>query len=155
VPDLPEFDAAEFIGIDDDSVAAYLIEIIDAGDAALLASALGNLARARGMASIADAAGNSREALYKALPSAASVTPSALSSSSNGCLLKTPMPWPLMMPSRATTVSASAGAGKVRFTRARTNTAGHERALQVTCLIDSSRLIAVVRLRSPGWPLSS
>lgn len=67
IADLQEFDAAEFIGTDDASVAAYLTEIIAADDAALLASALGHVARSRGMASIAEAAGITREALYKAL----------------------------------------------------------------------------------------
>jgi probable addiction module antidote protein len=66
VADLPEFDAAQFLD-SEEAVASYLNEIIAADDAALLASALGDVARARGMASIAEAAGITREALYKAL----------------------------------------------------------------------------------------
>ena len=66
VADLPEFDAAPYLGIDE-AVAAYLTDILDANDPALLASALGDLARARGMSEIAKAAGLTREALYKAL----------------------------------------------------------------------------------------
>ena len=68
---LPEFNAAEFIGIDDESVVAYLTEIIAADDAALLVSALVDVARARGIASFAETAGITRRALARAcLPSA-------------------------------------------------------------------------------------
>ena len=49
------------------AIAAYLTDILEANDAALLASALGDIARARGMAEIAKTAGITREALYKAL----------------------------------------------------------------------------------------
>ncbi len=49
------------------SNAAYLTDILQANDAALLAAALGDIARARGMADIAKAAGLTRKALYKAL----------------------------------------------------------------------------------------
>ena len=66
VADLPEFDAAPYLG-SDEAVAAYLTDILQANDAALLASALGDIARARGMGEIAKAAGLTREALYKAL----------------------------------------------------------------------------------------
>ena len=48
-------------------VAAYLTDILEANDPALLASALGGIARVRGMGEIAKAAGLTREALYKAL----------------------------------------------------------------------------------------
>lgn len=64
--DLPELDLAEFLE-SEESVAAYLNDIMQADDPALLASALGDVARARGMAGIAAAAGITREALYKAL----------------------------------------------------------------------------------------
>ena len=66
VADLPEFDAAEYLD-NEVTIAAYLTDIIEANDASLLASALGNIARARGMTEIARAAGITREALYKAL----------------------------------------------------------------------------------------
>jgi probable addiction module antidote protein len=66
VADLAEFDAAPYLG-SDEAVAAYLTDILQANDAALLASALGDIARARGMGEIAKAAGLTREALYKAL----------------------------------------------------------------------------------------
>ncbi len=66
VDELPEFDASQFLD-SDASIAAYLNDILQTNDSALLASALGDIARARGMADIARAAGLSREALYKAL----------------------------------------------------------------------------------------
>lgn len=66
VADLPEFDFSEHL----DSEAAiidYLNAVLDDGDPALLAAALGDIARARGMTEIARASGLTREALYKAL----------------------------------------------------------------------------------------
>jgi probable addiction module antidote protein len=66
VEDLPEFDFAKYLD-DEESIAVYLTGILEANDAALLASALGDIARARGMTEIAKAAGITREALYRAL----------------------------------------------------------------------------------------
>ncbi len=66
VNDLPEFDPAQYLD-NEESIAVYLTGILEANDAALLASALGDIARARGMTEIAKAAGITREALYKAL----------------------------------------------------------------------------------------
>ena len=48
-------------------MAAYLRVVMEDGDPALLAAALGDVARARGMTQIAEVAGLTREALYKAL----------------------------------------------------------------------------------------
>ena len=64
--DLPEFDAAPYLD-SEQAIAAYLTDILEAGDPALLAAALGDIARARGMGEIAKASGITREALYKAL----------------------------------------------------------------------------------------
>ena len=64
--DLPEFDAASYLE-SEQAIAAYLTDILEAGDPALLAAALGDIARARGMVEIAKASGITREALYKAL----------------------------------------------------------------------------------------
>lgn len=64
--DLPEFDATPYLD-SEVAVAAYLTDILEANDAALLAAALGDIARARGMTEIAKSAGITREALYKAL----------------------------------------------------------------------------------------
>lgn len=66
ISELPEFDATHYLG-DDEAVAAYLTEVLEADDPGLLAAALGDIARARGMSEIAKAAGITREALYKAL----------------------------------------------------------------------------------------
>ena len=66
VADLPEFDAAKYLD-SEAAVAAYLTDILEANDPALLAAALGDIARARGMSEIAKASGLTREALYKAL----------------------------------------------------------------------------------------
>lgn len=66
VSELPEFDAAEYLD-DEQAIAEYLTAVIEDNDSALLAAALGDIARARGMTEIAKAAGMGREALYKAL----------------------------------------------------------------------------------------
>jgi probable addiction module antidote protein len=66
VADLPEFDLAEQLKTEED-IAAYLTMVIDEGDMAELAHALGVAARARGMSDVAKASGITREALYKAL----------------------------------------------------------------------------------------
>jgi probable addiction module antidote protein len=64
--DLPEFDAAPYLD-SEATIAVYLTDILDANNPALLAAALGDIARARGMSEIAKASGITREALYKAL----------------------------------------------------------------------------------------
>ncbi len=66
VANLPDFDAAPYLK-NERAMAAYLTDILQANDAGLLAAALGDIARARGMSEIAKAAGITREALYKAL----------------------------------------------------------------------------------------
>lgn len=66
VSELPEFDMAEHIKTEAD-IAAYLNLVLEEGDAAELAHALGVIARAKGMAEIAEKSGITREALYKAL----------------------------------------------------------------------------------------
>jgi probable addiction module antidote protein len=66
ISELPEFDAAEYLD-NEEAIAEYLTAMIETGDPALLAAALGDIARARGMSDIAAASGLTREALYKAL----------------------------------------------------------------------------------------
>ena len=66
VNNLPEFDAADYL-TDDQAMADYLTAVLEDGDGALLAAALGDIARARGMTDIAKSTGLTREALYKAL----------------------------------------------------------------------------------------
>jgi probable addiction module antidote protein len=66
INDLPELDFSEHLDTDE-SIAEYLAAILEDNDASLLAAALGDIAKARGMADIAKASGMTREALYKAL----------------------------------------------------------------------------------------
>ncbi|TPQ29493.1 addiction module antidote protein [Methylomonas koyamae] len=66
IADLPVFDITEHLD-SDQAIAEYLTVVLEEGDPAALAHALGSIARARGMTEIANAAGISREALYKAL----------------------------------------------------------------------------------------
>jgi len=65
---LNEFDPARYLD-DDEAIRDYLESILEEGDAGLLAAALGDIAKARGMSGIARDSGISREALYKALRS--------------------------------------------------------------------------------------
>jgi probable addiction module antidote protein len=60
------WDAAEHLKSDAD-IAAYLNAAFEDGDPALIAAALGDIARAKGMTAVARSAGLGRESLYKAL----------------------------------------------------------------------------------------
>jgi len=60
------FDAARYL-TDDSAIAQYMTAILETGDTDLLLVALGDVARARGMAQVAKDAGLGRESLYKAL----------------------------------------------------------------------------------------
>lgn len=51
----------------DEAVAEYLTAALEDGDPRLVAAALGDIARARGMTKIARETGLAREALYRAL----------------------------------------------------------------------------------------
>lgn len=66
ISELPEFDAAEYLN-GEQEVAAYLTAVLEENDPALLAAALGDIARSRGMTQVAKDSGITREALYKAL----------------------------------------------------------------------------------------
>ena len=66
IADLADFDPAKFLK-DNEDIAAYLTVVIEENDSSLLAAALGDIARAKGMTEIANVTGISREALYKAL----------------------------------------------------------------------------------------
>ena len=66
IASLSDFDAAEYLD-SEQAVAEYLTVVLEDNDASLLAAALGDIARARGMSEIAKKSGLSREALYKAL----------------------------------------------------------------------------------------
>lgn len=50
---------------DEADIVEYLRQVLEEGDSAELASALGHIAKARGMTEIAKASGIQREALYK------------------------------------------------------------------------------------------
>jgi probable addiction module antidote protein len=60
------WDAAETLRTNED-IADYLEAALEDGDPALIATALGNIARARGMTQLARDTGLGRESLYKAL----------------------------------------------------------------------------------------
>ena len=66
VSQLAEFDAAEYLNSEEE-LAAYLTTVLEENDPALLAAAIGDVARARGMSQVAKDSGIAREALYKAL----------------------------------------------------------------------------------------
>ena len=63
--ELPELDIAEILD-SEEVMAAYLSEILATGDSELIMSALGDIARAKGMTAIARESGLNRESLYKA-----------------------------------------------------------------------------------------
>lgn len=60
------FDMANYLG-NEEEVAEYLRQVLEDGDPAELAAALGDIARARGMTQLARDTGLSRESLYKSL----------------------------------------------------------------------------------------
>ena len=51
----------------EEAIAAYLDAVFEDGDPKLIAAAIGDVARARGMTEIAEKTGLSRESLYRAL----------------------------------------------------------------------------------------
>ena len=63
---LVAFDAAKYLN-DDEAIAEYMTAVLESDDPDLLLLALGDVARAKGMAQVARDAGLGRESLYKAL----------------------------------------------------------------------------------------
>ena len=61
-----KFDAVDYLD-SDEAIAAYLTAVMEEKDPQLLLAALGDIARARGMAGVAAATGLNRESLYKTL----------------------------------------------------------------------------------------
>ncbi|MFP5235804.1 MAG: addiction module antidote protein [Acidobacteriota bacterium] len=61
-----KWDPAEYLD-NPKAIVAYLEAAFEDGDPALIAAALGDIARAKGMTQLAAEAGVTREALYKAL----------------------------------------------------------------------------------------
>jgi probable addiction module antidote protein len=64
--DTTPWDPADHLRTDED-MAAYLEAALEEGDPTLVAAALGDIARAKGMTQVAREAGLGRESLYKAL----------------------------------------------------------------------------------------
>ena len=60
------WDPADHLKTEDD-MAAYLEAALEEGDPGLIAAALGDIARAKGMTQVARESGLGRESLYKAL----------------------------------------------------------------------------------------
>jgi probable addiction module antidote protein len=60
------FDAARYLK-DDAAIAKYMSAVLESDDPDLLLLALGDIARAKGMAQVAKDSGLGRESLYKAL----------------------------------------------------------------------------------------
>ena len=60
------FDAARYLD-SEDAIAEYMTAVLEVDDPVLLLLALGDVARAKGMAQVAKDAGLGRESLYKAL----------------------------------------------------------------------------------------
>ena len=63
---LHPFDAARYLQ-SDEAIAEYMTAVLEAEDPDLLLLAMGDIARAKGMAQVAKDAGVGRESLYKAL----------------------------------------------------------------------------------------
>ena len=59
ISELPEFDATRYLE-DEQDIAMYLTCVLEENDAALLAAALGDIAKARGMTEVAKKAGIDR-----------------------------------------------------------------------------------------------
>ncbi len=66
VTELPTFEASNYLR-DDEEMALYLSAMLEDGTPAEIAGALGDIAKARGMAKLAEDTGLSRESLYKGL----------------------------------------------------------------------------------------
>lgn len=67
---ISEFDAADYLD-SEEMIAEYLNQALTNGDTDLLLAAIGDVAKARGMAQVARDSGLSRESLYKALTAGA------------------------------------------------------------------------------------
>lgn len=61
-----KWDASKYLESEDD-IAAYLNAALEDGDTAIIAAALGDIARAKGMTQLAKETGITRDGLYKAL----------------------------------------------------------------------------------------
>ena len=66
--DFSKFDASEFLD-SEEVIAEFLSAALEDGNPDLFVAALGDVAKARGISSIAEASGLGRESLYKSLKS--------------------------------------------------------------------------------------
>ena len=66
MPKIKPFDASEFLD-DDEVVAEYLTAALEDPNPEVFLAAVGHVAKARGMTTIAETTGLGRESLYKAL----------------------------------------------------------------------------------------
>ena len=66
IADIPTFEVSNYLR-DDEDMALYLSAMLEDGTPAEIAGALGDIAKARGMAKLAQDTGLSRESLYKGL----------------------------------------------------------------------------------------
>jgi probable addiction module antidote protein len=69
IADMKVFDIADYLD-SEEMIAGYLAVVMEDNDPALLAAALGDVARARGMTQLARDTGLAREALYRSLSEA-------------------------------------------------------------------------------------
>jgi probable addiction module antidote protein len=65
-PEFSRYDAVDYLTSEED-INAYLEAALEDGDPALIAVALGDIAKARGISQLAKSTGLSREGLYKSL----------------------------------------------------------------------------------------
>lgn len=61
-----KWDASEYLAAEED-IAAYLNAALEDGDTSVMAAALGDIARVKGMTQLAKETGITRDGLYKAL----------------------------------------------------------------------------------------
>ena len=66
IADLKTFDVSDYLD-SEEKIAEYLAVVLEDNDPTLLAAALGDVARARGMTQLARDTGLAREALYRPL----------------------------------------------------------------------------------------
>lgn len=65
---LEKFDVSDYLD-NERIITEYLTSILETGNISLLISAIGDIAKARGMGQVAEKSGLGRESLYKALKS--------------------------------------------------------------------------------------
>ena len=77
--DVKPFDVAEYL-VDEQHIESYLEAAFEEGDPALIAAAIGDIAKARNISAIAKDSGLTRETIYRAFSKDGNPTLSTLSS---------------------------------------------------------------------------